>query len=150
VDELCAGIAKGRGMVSVSRLAEICPQGFQAPKEEVTIKLPLQRLIEQLGFVEYGKPHLPGLEEGWRHSPSGDQHHVWRSVMNPAHAPRQNDHDKAPVQDPGKPGENSRADGVSFITRESLPLQRKVIIAPIFVENIKTSASSEDVSEESK
>ncbi len=57
VDELSASIAKGRVSVQVSRLAQICPEVFDTPRtpvEDVAIRLPLQKLIEQLGFVELG------------------------------------------------------------------------------------------------
>ena len=57
VDELSSGIARGRVAVPVSRLAQICPQVFEPPStvvEDVAIRLPLQKLIEQLGFVEVG------------------------------------------------------------------------------------------------
>ncbi len=55
VDELCGGMARGQAEVRVSRLAEICPEVFQmplSPLEDVAIRLPLRKLLEQVGFVE--------------------------------------------------------------------------------------------------
>lgn len=52
MEELVGEIARGRPLVPVSRLAELCPDVFEkpaTPAEDVPIRLPLQKLIQQLG-----------------------------------------------------------------------------------------------------
>ncbi len=58
VDELSQSIARGKASVTIARLAELCPAVFNAGAcvgEDVKIRLPFQKLIEQLGFVDFSK-----------------------------------------------------------------------------------------------
>jgi hypothetical protein len=61
VEDVTADIARGRAAVALSRIAEQVPEIFRAPiavNDETLIRLPLQKLVEQIGFL----PVKPGSE----------------------------------------------------------------------------------------
>ena len=57
VDDLSADIARGRAAVPLSRIAALCPDVFAreiAPGDDSEIRLPLQKLVEQIGLLRRG------------------------------------------------------------------------------------------------
>jgi hypothetical protein len=54
VEDVTADIARGRAAVALVRIAEQAPEIFKspvAPTDETLIRLPLQKLVEQIGFL---------------------------------------------------------------------------------------------------
>ena len=54
VDDLSADIARGRAAVPLSKIAALCPDVFAreiAPGDDTEIRLPLQKLVEQIGLL---------------------------------------------------------------------------------------------------
>lgn len=61
VEDVTADIARGRAAVALGRIAEQVPEIFRvpiAPGDETLIRLPLQKLVEQIGFLPV-KPAPP-------------------------------------------------------------------------------------------
>ena len=64
VDDLSADIARGRAAVPLSKIAALCPDVFAreiAPGDDAEIRLPLQKLVEQIGLLR-GRPAGPAAE----------------------------------------------------------------------------------------
>ena len=64
VDDLSADIARGRAAVPLSKIAALCPDVFAreiAPGDDAEIRLPLQKLVEQIGLLR-GRPAGPVTE----------------------------------------------------------------------------------------
>ena len=64
VDDLSADIARGRAAVPLSKIAALCPDVFAreiAPADDSEIRLPLQKLVEQIGLLR-GRPAVPAAE----------------------------------------------------------------------------------------
>lgn len=64
VDDLSADIARGRAAVPLSKIAALCPDVFAreiAPGDDTEIRLPLQKLVEQIGLLR-GRPPGPVAE----------------------------------------------------------------------------------------
>ena len=71
VEDVTADIARGRAAVALIRIAEQVPEIFResvASGDETLIRLPLQKLVEQIGFL----PVKPALESKSAR-PSGQQ-----------------------------------------------------------------------------
>ncbi len=54
IDDLSADIARGRAAVPLSKIAALCPDVFAreiAPGDDTEIRLPLQKLVEQIGLM---------------------------------------------------------------------------------------------------
>ncbi len=65
VDDLSADIARGRAAVPLSKIAALCPDVFAreiAPGDDSEIRLPLQKLVEQIGLLR-GRPPGPAAPE---------------------------------------------------------------------------------------
>ena len=65
VDDLSADIARGRAAVPLSKIAALCPDVFAreiAPGDDAEIRLPLQKLVEQIGLLR-GRPAGPAAPE---------------------------------------------------------------------------------------
>jgi hypothetical protein len=59
VEDLTSDISRGRPAVALSRIAELCPELFHRPigtDDDMEIRLPLQKLVEQVGHM---RPRLP-------------------------------------------------------------------------------------------
>jgi hypothetical protein len=57
MSDLSSDIARGRATVALSRIAAICPEVFAkevSPEEDMEVRLPLQRLIEQFSMLRPG------------------------------------------------------------------------------------------------
>lgn len=64
IDDLSADIARGRAAVPLSKIAALCPDVFAreiAPGDDTEIRLPLQKLVEQIGLLR-GRPAMPPAE----------------------------------------------------------------------------------------
>ena len=64
IDDLSADIARGRAAVPLSKIAALCPDIFArniAPSDDPEIRLPLQKLVEQIGLLR-GRPATPPSE----------------------------------------------------------------------------------------
>ena len=62
IDDLSADIARGRAAVPLSKIAALCPDVFArpvGPDDETEIRLPLQKLVEQIGLLR-SRPAEPG------------------------------------------------------------------------------------------
>jgi hypothetical protein len=62
VEDLSADIARGRAEVPLSRIAQQCPDLFRVPitaQNDQPIRLPLQKLVEQIGFLPSQPPSAP-------------------------------------------------------------------------------------------
>jgi len=67
VSELSSDIARGKAAVPLSVIAALCPDIFNrklAPEEDVEIRLPLQKLVEQIGLLPARKPAAKLSEDG--------------------------------------------------------------------------------------
>lgn len=79
IDDLSADIARGRAAVPLSKIAALCPDVFAreiAPGDDSEIRLPLQKLVEQIGLlrgrpaVSPAEPSAPGPQSGEEPSPA--------------------------------------------------------------------------------
>lgn len=64
IDDLSADISRGRAAVPLSRIAVLCPDVFSreiAPEDDSEIRLPLQKLVEQIGRLR-GRSAMPSAE----------------------------------------------------------------------------------------
>ena len=64
IDDLSADIARGRAAVPLSKIAALCPDVFAqeiAPGDDSEIRLPLQKLVEQIGLLR-ARPAMPPSE----------------------------------------------------------------------------------------
>ena len=68
IDDLSSDIARGRAAVPLSKIAALCPDVFArpvGPDDETEIRLPLQKLVEQIGLLRNhpapAAPELPVL-----------------------------------------------------------------------------------------
>lgn len=60
IDDLSSDIARGRAAVPLSKIAALCPDIFARPisaDEDTEIRLPLQKLVEQIGLLR-GRPAM--------------------------------------------------------------------------------------------
>ena len=65
IDDLSADIARGRAAVPLSKIAALCPDVFAreiAPGDDTEIRLPLQKLVEQIGLLRT-RPAVPPAPE---------------------------------------------------------------------------------------
>ena len=72
IGDLSSDIARGRAVVSLSRIAALCPDIFQkeiTAAEDMDIRLPLQKLVEQIGLMR-SNPTAPLPEKMARPTPT--------------------------------------------------------------------------------
>ncbi|HEV7869127.1 MAG TPA: hypothetical protein VGO90_15675 [Chthoniobacteraceae bacterium] len=64
IDRLSADIARGRAAVPLSMIAALCPDLFHSPitdAEDIEIRLPLQKLVEQIGRIRSRPRATPNM-----------------------------------------------------------------------------------------
>ncbi len=109
MDDLSADIARGRAAVSLSRIAALCPDVFSreiAPEDDSEIRLPLQKLVEQIGLLRGrsakppavdGLPVVPGSASAMDLPPFSESAFAVRITLAAAPIERQFDNDQMEV-----------------------------------------------------
>ncbi len=127
MDDLSSDIARGRAAVPLSKIAALCPDVFArdiGPHDDTEIRLPLQKLVEQIGLLR-ARPAPPSVSPA---TPPAAPAHDAPPPADPAPAPAA---DRSPVPPPpDEPLAAARVAPVFPSVQRFNPSPPRVIAAP--------------------